>query len=188
MKYYIVTQNPCEVHIPEVVDWYSKVPVAAFYQERTWEIKNRNLLMVKGSFFEPRYLKLLFSPFPLVHESILPLFETMGFHGINKQMVLLDCQRSRVELYYLLLLEKVQAKLEESNGKLILICRQKAVIDRNAFYVLNRTKCHLICSLVLVEHLIRQGAVGLQFVEVEIKEIAGSQMEGGKENGRSRKG
>lgn len=169
MRYYLVTIDPCEDRLPEVLDWNENVPISAFYQERTWEIKFRNLLNIKDTGWEPRYLKILLSPLPLVNESLLPVFELYGFHGIQKQMIFLDRKRSKAELYFLLQLKRIASKLEPSAGRMVMKCKSETIVDVNAFYVMDGRKCHLICSLPLVESLILQGLVGVNFTNVEME-------------------
>lgn len=169
MKYYLVSLDPKEIHIPQITDWYEKVPVRAFYGNRLWEIKNRNLLTVKESIWQPRYLKVLFSPFPLVHESVFSVFEAYGFHEMYDQMVFLDSQHAKAELYLLLHLKRLQLDVQNQEGKKRIICKYREVIDLNAFYVMEGQSCHLICSLPLIESLVRQGMTGIELSEAIIE-------------------
>lgn len=170
MRYYIVSLEQAEVHIPVVTDWYSAVPVQAFYSGRTWEIPFRNLLMVKDCGWEPRYLKLLFSPFPLIHDSLLPVFEEYGLNYISKEMILLDIANRRSELYYLLSLYRVESSIERGEAGTSITCSQRDLAGLDSFYILTGQKCSLVCSLAMVESLLREGMVGIHLEPIEIKE------------------
>lgn len=173
MRYYIVSLSEDEVHIPEITNWYSSVSVQSFYKGKTWEIPFRNLLQVKNCGWEPRYLKLLFSPFPLVHESLLPVFEMYGFACINKQMIFLDIAYRKSELYYLILLLQIKGRLEQGGQVLYVSCSRRRLTDLDAFYVLDGKKCLFICSLAMIESILREGVTGIHLEPVEIKEEAG---------------
>lgn len=171
MRYYIVSLEQDEVHTPVVTNWYSTIPVQSFYNGKTWEIPFRNLLRVKDCGWEPRYLKLLFSPFPLIHYSLLPVFEEYGLKYISKQMILLDIAYKKSELYYLLLLYRIEgSSIERGEAGTFVACNQRDVTDLDAFYILDNQKCSLVCSLALIESLLREGLVGIHLEPIEIKE------------------
>lgn len=179
MRYYIVTLNEKEVHAPVITNWYQTVPVSQFFQGKTWKIPFRNLLFVKDCGWEPRYLKILLSPFPLIHESVLPVFDAYGVKCIQKQMVFLDIRYEKAELYFLLQLLQINVKIKREFNQAFIRCNQRELIDCDAFYVIDNQKCFLVCSLALIESLIRQGLKGISLEPVEIRR----EDENGKEAG-----
>lgn len=170
MRYYIVSLENKEVHTPVVTNWYSGGSVQSFYKGKTWEIPFRNLLQVKDCGWEPRYLKLLFSPFPLIHQSLLPVFEEYGIHCINKQMIFLDIAHRRSELYYLLLLFCVEGRIERGESGPFMAWSQRDLADLDAFYILDKQKCSLVCSIAMIESLLREGLAGIHLEPIEMKE------------------
>lgn len=170
MRYYIVSLDQKETHVPTVLDWYSTIPVQSFYQGNTWEIPFRNLLQVKDCGWVPHYLKLLFSPFPLVHDSIVSVFEAYGLVYINKQMILLDIANSKSELYYLIALLQIRGRMEHRESGVTFICSKREITDLDAFYIVDRQKCSLVCSLAIIESLLREGVTGIHLEPIGIEE------------------
>ena len=170
MRYYIVSLDQSEVHAPVVTNWYSTVPVQSFYNGRTWEIPFRNLLQVKDCGWEPRYLKLLFSPFPLIHDSLLPVFEEYGLNYISKQMIFLDMAYRKSELYYLLSLYRVESRIRHGKNGAIIGGNQRDITDLDAFYILHEQTCSLVCSLAIIESMLKEGLVGIHLEPLEFSE------------------
>lgn len=169
MKYYIVSLCESEVHAPVISDWYKTVPVASFFRDRTWEIPFRNLLQVKDCGWEPHYPRLLFSPLPLVHESMMNIFRAYGLDYIEKQMIFLDAVHKKSELYYLIQLTQIHDRVRQEDGKYFIVSRKRELIDLDAFYIVDMQKCELVCSLALLESMIRQGLSGIQLRPLEIR-------------------
>ncbi|MCC8024669.1 MAG: hypothetical protein LIP16_05105 [Clostridium sp.] len=167
MRYYIVSLDQREVHVPVIANLYQTIPVMEFFKGETWKIPFRSLLQVKNCGWEPRYLKLLFSPFPLIHESLLSVFEAYGCNYIQKQMIFLDTAFRKSELYYLIMFRQVKGKIIEGD---LVICNRREVADLDVFYLMDRQKCLLICSLAIIESLLWEGVTGIQLKPVEIRE------------------
>lgn len=170
MKYYIVTLDRREVHVPVITNWYNTVPVQSFFKGRTWEVPFRNLLMVRDCGWEPNYLKLLFSPFPLVHDSLLPVFEAYGFNCVRKQMIFLDIAYRKSELYYLMQLFRAEGRIEHGDQGTLIVCERRSIADLDAFHIMDGQKCLLVCSLAIIESLLREGVMGIHLEPVIIEE------------------
>lgn len=169
MKYYIISLNNKEVHTPIVTNWYKDISISSFFQGRTWNIPFRNLLYVKDCGWEPRYLKLLFSPFPLIHESLISAFHEYGIQCVQKQMIFLDLANNKSELYYLSLLMQFEAKIMREQGKAYIRCSDRKLKDCEAFYILDERNISMVCSLALTESLLREGLTGILLEPVEIR-------------------
>lgn len=153
MKYYMMSLDSKEVHIPTITNWYKDISVSSFFQGKTWKIPFRNLLYVKHCGWEPRYLKMFFSPFPLIHESLVSVIHTYGIRCVQKQMIFLDLVYHKSELYYLFLLMQIKVNIIREQGKAYIRCNDRKLIDCEAFYILDEQKIHMVCSLALTESL-----------------------------------
>jgi len=107
------------------------------------------------------------------------LFSTQAFeiikkyepHIPSKQIVLLDEENRRTEVYFLPLLLKAAPISENINDKQPnkLVLQSELIRDKNIFWVEGYSTLQPVISLDLAESLLRRGARGLHLTEVSLR-------------------
>ena len=91
-----------------------------------------------------------------------------------KEVILLDSERRESKLYYLPILEELEAVEEmhlspfnkqEENSMLV----DGKISDKSIFIVKGKLKKYIICNLELIESLLKRGAVGIGLQEIKIR-------------------
>ena len=120
------------------------------------------------------YTDVLMKPFFLISALVRDVLLMYDPLVEMKEVILLDSERRESKLYYLPILEELEAVEEmhlspfnkqEENSMLV----DGKISDKSIFIVKGKLKKYIICNLELIESLLKRGAVGIGLQEIKIR-------------------
>lgn len=170
MIYYLVETGRYESDLPDIKDLYHKINVKGFFENQSYQIGDRTILMVSSS---PHtiYRDILLGSVPLFSERIMPVVQTFVPDDIiYKQIILLDPGQKKSSSYRLPFFRRFPAEsLRQDKHGIWLGVEKRELEDCSVFYVRKDDKCQLFMGLDLIECLLRNGVAGIRLEPVMVE-------------------
>lgn len=107
MKFYILGMDISYTNYPRIKKWFGRIDYRDLNIYDAYKIPNRQLFMIHEN-ENTVFTSIVDNPFPLVSAEVKKVFDMYEPHIIYKEIVLLDQQYERTEVYYLPILEEIE--------------------------------------------------------------------------------
>lgn len=173
MKYFKLQNSPDLKYGPQLKNWYGKFDVRNISLDKYPKLPEQELFLLEPS-NKLIFTDIILFPFllvsPMIHEVIKMYRDTCYF----RQIILLDQDQKKSEVYYLPVLREVSGiqflgKTYEENTQVPYVeqhLKDPLIINNNIFWIKDSTKRHTIISLDIAESLLRRNVRGLGIQEV----------------------
>lgn len=173
MRYFVVRTDMDYTDAPEVINWYKDIDVRDIEAGRSHKIQQRSIFSINSN-KDVIFTDILSTPFFLVTDLLEKVIKLYEPRTIFKQVVLLDSENEKVNLYHLPILKKVDCLMEESTCNLDksvitnFVLDYSKIKDNSIFQIANVNGIYTVVRLDILESFLRRGAKGLSIQEVEL--------------------
>ncbi len=172
MRYFFIKQDAKLVHGPQIVNWYQKINVEDIQPGTYYKIPNRVVLPVRGD-KDTIFPEVLFHPFFMISKKIKDVLKLYEPALKYKEIVLLDGQNNKAEVYFLPFLEEIDCIVKEKtvygqfHASIEKGAISKAAVGENSiFFIRHNNDKYIIVRLDLLESMLRRDAI-LRIEELE---------------------
>lgn len=175
MKFYMLGTDTAYTNYPKIKKWYGRIDPRDFNIRDAHKIPHRQLFMIHES-QNTVFTSIVDNPFPLITAEVRSVFDMYEPHIIYKEIVLLDAEYEKAEVYYLPILEEIQCLREDSEFNLNKSIIKKGIIDyektegKAIFRLGGFDHYYMVGRLDLVESILKRRVKGVGLTELGIYE------------------
>lgn len=173
MKFYILGTDASYTNYPKIKKWFGRIDYRDLNIYDAYKIPNRQLFMIHEN-ENTVFTSIVENPFPLVSAEVKKVFDMYEPHIIYKEIVLLDQQYERTEVYYLPILEEIECLNDKSEYNLDKSIIKKGIIDyekteeKAVFRLKGFDHYYMVGRLDLVESILKRNVKGIGLKELEV--------------------
>ncbi|MCH5258668.1 MAG: hypothetical protein J1F18_02885 [Lachnospiraceae bacterium] len=175
MKFYILGTDIVYTNYPKIKKWFGRIDPRDFNIRDAHRIPDGQVFMIHES-KNTVFTSIVDNPFPLITAEVRAVFDMYEPHIIYKEIVLLDAEYKKAEVYYLPILEEIQCLREESEFNLDKSIIKKGIIDfektegRAIFRLGGFNHYYMVGRLDLVESILKRDVKGIGLTELVVYE------------------
>ncbi len=175
MKFYLLGTDAAYTNYPKIKKWFGRIDPRDFNIHDAHKIPHRQICMIHEN-ENTVFTSIVDAPFPLVSVEVRKVFDMYEPHIIYKEIVLLDQQHGKAEVYYLPILEELECLNEKSEYNLDKSIIRKGVIDyektegKAIFRLKGFDHYYMVGRLDLVESILKRNVKGIGLKELEVCE------------------
>ena len=166
MRYFLLKTDPQYDTAPVIENWHPTIDVRLIHKETGHKLPERELLFIRPN---PNtvFTDVVDFPFFLGTKMVRDVIKMYEPATMFREIILLDRQNAKSEVYYLTQIEHCEcltAESELSRGRDTLITAvldSRKIEDRSIFYLDGFSRLHVVARLDIVESLLRRGSRGI---------------------------
>ena len=174
MKYFLISTETDNTQIPYITDWFDQINPGDITPERAGNISEVTLLNMESR-AETIFPDILSMPGFLVSAMVYGVLKLYDPYFQYRQMLVIDKQARKKQLYFLPILPACDCLLPESE-----LSRDRSKVIRGVVGLEKTqrrpiiklggvTNTHIAFRLDVVESILRRGAKGIKLTELEIR-------------------
>ncbi|WP_297429477.1 DUF1629 domain-containing protein [Clostridium sp.] len=174
MDYFLLKQDERCKCIPQIVNWFDVINTKNLNLANADKIKDIIVLYLKSN-NDNNYIDILDYPFFLVSEDMKNIIEKYDPNIIFKMVFLTDFKNSIDKVYYLTILEEVEALSDDAEMNLNktvvkkLILNEEKIKNKKIFKLKESSKPMIIVRLDAAESLLRRDFNGICLERIEVR-------------------
>ena len=176
MRYFVMKQDERITDRPYPRDFFEKIDIRNATANRGGLLAARTLINIRPSEFTV-FPDVLCSPVTLVTQESRNVIDKYDEYLVYRQIVYLDSENRKVQLYFMPMLEIIDCLSEKSEyvnesktqlSKVVL--RQAPIRDKSLFQIKNKTQRVIIIRLDLAESLLARDSKGFILKEADMEQ------------------
>ena len=173
MRYYLLKQNKSITDAPEVNDFYEGIRTEDLTLSNEKKVPSRTLKTVKNN-EHIIFPSLMINPVLMFVREVYKVVKVYNPHIITKQLILLDQESEKAEVYYIPILKRIDciadiSKINPMGGYIDKPHLKLGPIEDASLFALEGTlTTHVIMRMDMAESLLNRNYTGIEYYETYV--------------------